>query len=107
YGDHHEVRAELVHLARRLAGAAYGQDFGGPATVLVGDTPLDVEAALATGARVVAVATGGPTAAELAAARAGAVLPDPTRAAARRTPGAPPRCEGKAFAGEGEKRSEE
>jgi phosphoglycolate phosphatase-like HAD superfamily hydrolase len=76
YGDHHEVRAELVHLARRRARAAYRRDFGGTATVLVGDTPLDVAAALATGARAVGVATGGSTAAELAAARADAVLPD-------------------------------
>jgi phosphoglycolate phosphatase len=82
YGDHHEVRAELVHLARRRAGAAYGRDFGGQATVLVGDTPLDVEAARATGARAVAVATGGPTAAELAAAGADVVLPDLTDTAA-------------------------
>jgi phosphoglycolate phosphatase-like HAD superfamily hydrolase len=76
YGDSHEVRAELVHLARRAAGQAYGCDFGGAATVLIGDTPLDVQAALATGARAVAVATGGFTAAELAAAGADAVLPD-------------------------------
>jgi phosphoglycolate phosphatase len=76
YGDHHEVRAELVHLARGRAGAAYGADFGGKATVLVGDTPLDVAAALATGARAVGVATGGSTAAELAAAGADVVLPD-------------------------------
>jgi len=82
YGDHHEVRAELVHLARRLAGAAYGRDFGGQATVLVGDTPLDVAAALATGARAVGVATGGPAAAELAAAGADVVLPDLTDTAA-------------------------
>lgn len=82
YGDHHEVRAELVPLARRLAGAAYGRDFGGQATVLVGDTPLDVAAALATGARAVGVATGGPTAAELAAAGADVVLPDLTDTAA-------------------------
>jgi phosphoglycolate phosphatase-like HAD superfamily hydrolase len=82
YGDHHEVRAELVHLARDRARAAYGGDFGGQATVLVGDTPLDVEAALATGARAVGVATGGPTAAELAAAGADVVLPDLTDAAA-------------------------
>jgi phosphoglycolate phosphatase len=82
YGDHHEVRAELVHLARRRAGAAYARDFGGQATVLVGDTPLDVEAARATGARAVAVATGGPTAAELAAAGADVVLPDLTDTAA-------------------------
>jgi phosphoglycolate phosphatase len=82
YGDHHEVRAELVHLARARACAAYGREFGGRATVLVGDTPLDVEAALATGARAVGVATGGPAAAELAAAGADVVLPDLTDTAA-------------------------
>ena len=82
YGDHHEVRAELVHLARQRAAAAYGGDFGGAATVLVGDTPLDVAAALATGARSVAVATGGSSAADLAAAGAGAVLPDLANTAA-------------------------
>ena len=76
YGDHHEVRAELVHLARGRACAAYGREFDGQATVLVGDTPLDVAAALATGARAVGVATGGSSAAELAAAGADAVLPD-------------------------------
>ena len=75
YGDSHEVRAELVHLARRAAGRAYGCDFGGAATVLIGDTPLDVRAALDTGARAVGVATGSFTAAELAAAGADAVLP--------------------------------
>ena len=46
--------------------------------MLVGDTPLDVEAALATGARAVAVATGSYSAAELAAAGAHALLPDLT-----------------------------
>jgi phosphoglycolate phosphatase-like HAD superfamily hydrolase len=56
----------------------YGGDFGGQATVLVGDTPLDVAAALATEARAVGVATGGPTAAELAASGAETVLPDLT-----------------------------
>jgi phosphoglycolate phosphatase len=78
YGDAHEVRAELVAVARRAAGRVFGADFSGPSTVLVGDTPLDVAAALATGARVVAVATGSYTAAELAAAGAGVVLPDLT-----------------------------
>jgi phosphoglycolate phosphatase len=76
YGDVHEVRAELVPVARHAARAAYGADFGGPATVLVGDTPLDVAAALATGARAVGVATGSFPAADLAAAGAHAVLPD-------------------------------
>ena len=80
YGDVHEDRAELVPVARRAARAAYGADFGGPATVLIGDTPLDVRAALATGARAVGVATGSFAAAELVAAGAHAVLPDLTDA---------------------------
>ena len=78
YGESHEVRAELVHLARDNAARRYGRDFPGPATVLVGDTPLDVAAALETGARAVAVATGGTTAAVLAESGAHAVLPDLT-----------------------------
>jgi len=78
YGDAHEVRSELVEVARRAAGRAYRADFSGPAAVLVGDTPLDVEAALATGARVVAVATGSYPAADLTAAGAPVVLPDLT-----------------------------
>jgi phosphoglycolate phosphatase len=78
YGDVHEVRAELVHVARRNAGRAYGRDFAGEATILVGDTPRDIEAALATGARAVGVATGSFTVAQLAAAGAHAVLPDLT-----------------------------
>jgi phosphoglycolate phosphatase-like HAD superfamily hydrolase len=80
YGDAHEVRAELVALARQAARATYGADFSGLSTVLVGDTPLDVAAALATGARAVGVATGSFAAADLVAAGAHAVLPDLTDA---------------------------
>ena len=81
YGDDHEVRAELVHVARRRAAAVHGRqpsDFDGPATVVVGDTPLDIQAALAAGARAVGVATGGYRTDQLAAAGAHAVLPDLT-----------------------------
>jgi phosphoglycolate phosphatase-like HAD superfamily hydrolase len=81
YGDDHEVRTELVHVARRRAAAVYGgaaEDFGGMSTVLIGDTPLDIEAALAAGARAVGVATGPSQAADLLAAGAHAVLPDLT-----------------------------
>ena len=74
YGDAHEVRAELVDVARQAAKARYGIDFPGESTVLIGDTPLDVEAALARGARVIAVATGSYSQSELAHAHA--VLPD-------------------------------
>jgi len=82
YGDAHEVRAELVHIARHNAAGVYGEAFDGEATVLVGDTPFDVAAALATGARAVAVATGGTPAGKLAAAGASVVLPDLTDTAA-------------------------
>jgi phosphoglycolate phosphatase-like HAD superfamily hydrolase len=83
YGDDHEVRTELVSVARRRAAARYGgsvpgADFGGVSTVVVGDTPLDISAALTAGARAVGVATGPFTAAELRAAGAHAVLPDLT-----------------------------
>src|ERR1700761_5986713 len=98
YGDIDEVRAELGGGARERArvaafggsgasgvsGASGGRRgsrvFEGTATVLVGDTPLDVAASLATGARAVGVATGSYTEAELAAAGAHAVLPDLTDA---------------------------
>ena len=65
-----------MHLARGNAAHQYGGDFDGEATVIVGDTPLDVAAALATGARAVGVATGGFSGPELAASGAHAVLPD-------------------------------
>ncbi|MFF5228474.1 HAD family hydrolase [Dactylosporangium sp. NPDC000521] len=76
YGWSHTVRANLVGIARAAARHRYERSFDGRRTVLVGDTPLDVEAALATGAGVVAVATGRYTVEELAAAGAHAVLPD-------------------------------
>ena len=78
YGDAHEVRAELVAVARQAAREAYGADFGGASTVLVGDTSFDVAAALAADARVVGVATGSVSATELAAAGAHIVLPELT-----------------------------
>ncbi len=78
YGDIHEVRAELVRVARDNAARVYGRAFPGELTVLVGDTPLDVQAACATGARAVGVASGATPPAELAAAGAHAVLPDLT-----------------------------
>jgi phosphoglycolate phosphatase-like HAD superfamily hydrolase len=76
YGDTAECRADLVRMARSKAAIAYRHDFAGSETVLAGDTPLDVAAALSAGARSLGVATGASTAAELAAAGADAVLPD-------------------------------
>jgi phosphoglycolate phosphatase-like HAD superfamily hydrolase len=76
YGTESEIRADLVPVARRNAARRYGEDFSGAATVLVGDTPLDVEAALSCGARVLAVATGSFGVAELEEAGAHAVMPN-------------------------------
>ena len=77
YGDDHEERAELVQVARRRAAAVHGQSgFDGQGTVVVGDTPLDIAAALAAGARAIGVATGGFSAAALRSAGADIVLPD-------------------------------
>ena len=85
YGDDHEDRAELVQVARRRASAVHGRSlsspfagsssFAGSSTVVVGDTPLDISAALSAGARAVGVATGSYSAADLVAAGAHAVLP--------------------------------
>jgi phosphoglycolate phosphatase len=78
YGDVSEVRADLVPVARRNAARRYGADFAGRATVLVGDTPIDVQAAAINSARSVAVATGSFTTEQLADAGADVVLADLT-----------------------------
>ena len=76
FGSDHHHRPSLVQVARDKAERKYGTAFDGTATVLVGDTPLDVAAGKAGGARVVAVATGPYRADELRATEADAVLED-------------------------------
>jgi phosphoglycolate phosphatase len=76
YGDVSEVRSDLVPVARRNAAARYGGDYAGRATVLVGDTPNDIEAAVVNGARSVAVATGSFSTQQLIDAGADVVLAD-------------------------------
>lgn len=78
YGDVSPYRADLVPVARRNAALRYGADFSGRSTVLVGDTPSDVEAAAVSGARSVGVATGRFTMEELTSSGADVVLPDLT-----------------------------
>jgi phosphoglycolate phosphatase len=76
YGSDDTVRARLVDAARRKVTAKYGREFDEESTILIGDTPLDVQAGRDGGARVLAVATGVHGADELAEAGADAVLPD-------------------------------
>jgi phosphoglycolate phosphatase len=78
YGTDDDTRANLVAIARRRAEKSHGHTFDDGATVLIGDTPNDVAAARASGARITAVATGKDAAAGLAAAGADTVLPDLT-----------------------------
>jgi phosphoglycolate phosphatase len=74
YGsDPHERRSDLVAVARERAAAKYSPAVD---TVLVGDTPLDVDAAHEAGARAVAVASGPYGVDELEAAGADDVLAD-------------------------------
>jgi phosphoglycolate phosphatase len=75
YADDSEDRAEIVAIAINRLAEASGER--GPREVyVIGDTPLDIAAAKANGARSVAVATGFSTVDELTAAGAGVVFPN-------------------------------
>ena len=76
YGSDHRRRGELVAVARRKALSLRDADFEAREIVLVGDTPLDVAAAIEGGARAVGVATGPYDEETLRASGADAVLPD-------------------------------
>jgi phosphoglycolate phosphatase len=76
YGTDHRRRGELVAVARRKALDLRGLSFQPEEIVLVGDTPLDVAAAIEGGARAVGVATGPYDQGQLEHAGADAVLPD-------------------------------
>ncbi len=76
YGSDHGIRSELVRVAREKARSIRGLSVSAAATVLIGDTPLDVAAAHSAGARAIAVATGPYDREALAAAGAETVLED-------------------------------
>lgn len=76
YGADGDERSELVPVAQARAATVYGERFTRDTTVLIGDTPRDIEAGTLGGAHVVAVATGDFTPEDLRAAGARVVLPD-------------------------------
>ena len=76
YGTDSAERPQLARLAVARAEAKHGVAFPPLRTIVVGDTPHDVEAAQAIGARSIGVATGRPSAAALRAAGADHVVAD-------------------------------
>ncbi|WP_246127893.1 HAD family hydrolase [Amycolatopsis rhizosphaerae] len=77
YGSLSAVRADLVAYAVELAGARHSP-YPAESVIVIGDTPHDIDAALAHGATAVGVATGRFTPEELTGAGAHVVLPDLT-----------------------------
>jgi phosphoglycolate phosphatase-like HAD superfamily hydrolase len=84
YGGDAELRPDLVPVAIARASSKHSVAYAVEHVVLVGDTPRDVHAALAHGARVIAVATGRFSAGALRAEGAHVVLDDLTDLAAFR-----------------------
>lgn len=76
YGSDDADRTRLPGVAAGRAEALLGRAFGGPDTVIIGDTPRDIGCARAFGARAIAVATGWHTAEDLAAHRPDRVFVD-------------------------------
>lgn len=74
YGDDHNERPKLVAIAQTRASERTGTTFDNPHTILIGDTPKDIEAALTAGVRVIAVASGKSNTEELRAAGATIIL---------------------------------
>lgn len=75
FGDDHSIRAELVR-AGIAELAAHGGLSGEPEVIVLGDTPLDIEAAHLAGAKALGVATGRFSVAELLESGADFALPD-------------------------------
>jgi len=65
FGDDHEDRNEIAAIARQRGCQLVNAPLRDHEVLVVGDTPLDIRCGRAIGARVLAVATGGATLAEL------------------------------------------
>ena len=76
FGDSARERGHLVQLAWTEAEAHFGHRFASEETILVGDTPRDIQAARDNQAKIVAVATGRYTNDDLSAHLPDALFPD-------------------------------
>lgn len=75
-GSDDVVRAKLIDASRQKVTAKYGRTFDRESTILIGDTPLDIQAAHDGGAKIIAVASGVHGVDELAECGPDAVMPD-------------------------------
>ncbi|MCB1125013.1 MAG: HAD family hydrolase [Verrucomicrobiae bacterium] len=82
YGDDHEDRNQIAHVALRRGRELLGSDLQPEELLVVGDTPHDVECGRAVGARVLAVATGGATHEALTETQPDCLVHDLTQAVA-------------------------
>lgn len=82
FGDSARERGHLVQMAHDEGERVTGRRFPPEVTILVGDTPRDIDAARHAGARAVAVATGRYTVSELAEHQPDALLADLAESAA-------------------------
>jgi phosphoglycolate phosphatase len=65
FGDDHEDRRQIAAIARARGAHVLNQPLRGEEVLVIGDTPRDIDCGRAIGARVLAVATGDSTLAEL------------------------------------------
>ncbi len=78
YGDDHTERSTLVTIAQHRATKRIATRFDNQHTVLIGDTPQDVEAALTAGVQIIAVASGTSNETDLTQAGAPVTISDLT-----------------------------
>lgn len=78
FADDHELREQIAAMARERGGQVVGRQLAPEETLVVGDTPLDIACGRAIGAKVLAVATGGSTLAEIQAHKPDWAMPDLT-----------------------------
>jgi phosphoglycolate phosphatase-like HAD superfamily hydrolase len=67
FGDDHEDRREIAAIARERGMRVLGRNLTGDEVLVIGDTPRDIDCGKAIGAKVLAVATGDSTLADLRA----------------------------------------
>jgi len=82
FADDHEERPKIAAAALRRGSEQFGRDLRGEEVLVIGDTPLDIHCGRAIEAKVLAVATGGASLAELQRHNPDWAVPDLTHVSA-------------------------